>query len=323
MDQAKYSAMSIPEMFDKAFYIHRKHIGTSALYMLVVSLISTAVGLLIGFLSILPLFMFVMSNEMFGYGVLETGTYIKFAIIAFLFILLMSTLQYISHSGIILIGSNSFLNKRNDIGSALEGMFKNIPRVLSVVLAGALLFLPVAAVLVGIIIVLIKNYQITQFISPNIFYLIGIIASSCALAIWYVFFMTIHVFSIHVAILEKLTFFKALKRSRELVKGRFWRTLGSYLLFLIVVSIVTYSIYTIVGLIFGIIILLLKSMDFNELIISLSLLGNLLLYPIQIIISIFIGPLAGIFLTIFYYNQRFRKDAYDIELNLMQLKNIQ
>lgn len=325
MDSIKYSAMSITEMFDKAFYVHKNNIGTSALYMLVANIISVAIGLLVGFISIIPLSLVMINNEMLGYGIVETGIYVRFAIIFFLFMLLMLSLQYISQSGVILIGSNGFLKQKTDIGKALEGMFKNIPRVLSVILAGALLFAPITAVIVGILIALISNYQLTQFIPElgGTFYIIGIILCIVAFVIWYVFFMTIHAFSIHVAVLEKLTFFKALKRSRELIKGRFWRTLGSVILFSLVVAAISYSIYLILGFIVGIIFLLIGSSGIDEsLLVTMSMISNLLMYPVQIVVALFIGPISGIFLTIFYYNQRFKKDAYDIELNLTQLKNV-
>lgn len=318
MDFSRFSIMSITEILDRTFDIHKKNIGTSALYMFVLSIISIVVGLIFVFVGMVPLTMIMGSISMLGYGASDVQVFIWIAVMFVVLGVVFYAIELVRQSGVIIIGSNGFLKKKTDIGNAMEGMFRNIPRMLSVILAGTLLFIPVVIVFGGVMIAFIRNYEITY----SVFSLIGIIVSGLILLVWFIYFMTVHIYSAHTAIIEKLTFFKALKRSRVLVKNNFWKTLGSYVLFALVVGTVSFSIYTVLGIIAGIIYLILGSSGINQnLLTMLLMLGNILRIPIQIIISLFIGPLTGIFITILYYNQRFKKNGYDIELNLMELKN--
>jgi len=318
MDYSRFSIMSISEILDKAFDIHKKNIGTSALYMFVLSIISIVVGLIFVFVGMVPLTMMMGSISMLGYGVTDVQVFIWIAVMFVVFGVVFYSLELIRQSGIIIIGSNGFLKRKTDVGEAMEGMFRNIPRMLSVMLAGTLLFIPLVIIFGGVMIAFIRNYEITYSTAS----LVGILVSGLILFVWFTYFMTVHIYSAHAAIIEKLTFFKALKRSRELVKNNFWKTLGIYILFALVVGAVSFSIYTIFGIIAGVIYLILSSSGINQnLMTMLLMLGNILRIPMQIIVTLFVGPLTGIFITILYYNQRFKKNGYDIELNLMELKN--
>lgn len=88
------------------------------------------------------------------------------------------------------------------------------------------------------------------------------------------------------------------------------------------VSAISFSIYSIFALIGGIIYALISSSSLDsELLAMLLMLGNIARTPLQLLVSLFVSPISGIFMTILYYNMRFEKEGYDIELNISRLKN--
>ncbi len=316
MNFEKYGTMSIAKMLDKSVYLHKRSIGTSALYLFVISILIFVIGLISSFIIILP-FSVLMTKGLFLGSMFEIGFFVSI----FMFVLIIAVLYYsldaIRQSGIIIVGSNGFLDRRADVSDAIMGAFKNIHRVLSVIIAGAILFLPVLLVCGGIIALILLNYTYGTWLINSMLILITIIFITA-----FIYFMTIHAFSIQIAIIEKAYFFKALKKSRQLVKGRFWRTLWCFISSNISVSLISLSIYSVFTLIGGIIYALLGSSNLNgELQAVLLMLGNIARIPIQLLVSLFVSPISGIFMTVLYYNMRFEKEGFDIELNISRLKN--
>ncbi|WP_352419006.1 glycerophosphoryl diester phosphodiesterase membrane domain-containing protein [Proteiniborus sp.] len=319
MNEERYRVMSIAQMLDKAIYLHKKTIGTSALYLFVMSILIAVVGIIFSFIIILPFSVLMTRNIFLGYGTFESGYSMSILMLTLIIVALFYSLESIKQSGIITIGSKEFLGNKVDISDAIMSAFKNILRVLSVIIAGVILFLPVFLVYGWIIISILSDYRYGLSLSNP-----GIILVSIIFMIAFIYFLTIHAFSIQVAILEKNYFFKALKRSRALVKGRFWKIFGCFISSSLTLAFINISIYAIFALIGGIIYAVLGSSNIqSEVMATLLMIGNIVRIPLQMLVSYFVSPISGIFATILYYNTRFKKEGYDIELNILRIKDEQ
>lgn len=320
MNEERYEVMPVTQILDKAVDVHKKAIGTSALYLFVMSILIGVVGFIFSFIILLPFSVLMTRNLIIGYETFEAGYYMSILLIVMVIATLFYSLESINQSGIITIGSKRFLGKKVDISDAIMSAFKNILRILSVIVAGAILLLPVFLICGGMIIAIISNYGYS--LGRETIAIIGIIVVMIIFTIAFIYFMTIHAFAIHVAIIEKKYFLKALKRSRELIKGRFWKILGSIASSSLVVTFINISIYTVFALLGGVIYAILSSVNIHsEVLAMLLMIGNIVRIPLQTLVSYFVSPIAGIFTTILYYNMRFEKEGYDIRLNIPMIKD--
>lgn len=318
MGEERFRMMSITHMLDKSVYLHKKNLGTSALYLFVMSILATVIGVIFLFIVLLPSALFMTtSNMMLGNNMFELGYFMSISVLVLIIVSLFYSISSIEQSGIIIIGSNGFLGKRVDVSDAITSAFKNMLRVLSVVLAGAIILSPLFLICGGIL------FQVLLNLTPDTWgFYAGLIITSIIFIVVFSYFMVIHAFSFQIAIIEKVYFFKALKKSRMLVKGRFWKTFGCFVSSSLSVSFINLSIYSVFALIGGIIYAILSSSSLNEdTLVLLAMLGNIARTPLQILVSLFVSPISGIFMTILYYNMRFEKEGYDIELNISRLKN--
>lgn len=317
-----YSIMSLTDAMDKTFDIHKKNMGASALYLFLYYIISIIAYFIIFFIGILSfaftaasLFDGFLNDDIFSNS--SSGSIVAISSIFIIVFSIMFLFKLIKEVGIIDIASKSFLNKTVRFEKALGLSFKKIPAVFTLIIAYAIIFLPI---IIGFTVLVIKLDFVLSFYIINkiefwmILLAIGLVAVLIVLS-------TIYMFSIHAVVLEKLYFFKALKRSRILVKNNFWRLFGINILFYMIVLAVTYSIYSFFGVIAGLIIVILKALNVGEATLAvLLMIGNLLRIPLQLIFSLFVSPLGGIFTTVLYYNQRFKNEGYDMKLELENLK---
>ena len=103
-----------------------------------------------------------------------------------------------------------------------------------------------------------------------------------------------------VLLLEDVRGWKAMKRSRELVKGRFWSTFAVVLLVAILTGIVQ-AVF--VGILAGVV-----SVSGNEVALAIAdALG-------QTASGVLITPLSAAVLTVLYFDLRVRKEGFDLEL---------
>ena len=103
-----------------------------------------------------------------------------------------------------------------------------------------------------------------------------------------------------VLLLEDVRGWKAMKRSKQLVKGRFWSTFAVVLLVAILTGIVQ-AIF--VGILAGVV-----SVSGNEVAVAIAdAIG-------QTASSVLITPLSAAVLTVLYFDLRVRKEGFDLEL---------
>lgn len=104
-----------------------------------------------------------------------------------------------------------------------------------------------------------------------------------------------------VIMLESQTAKESRKRSRELVKGFRWQTLGLFVIYFLIQSTLHYATNYLVNLLTG---------SGQSVFLSNSYLHQLAGAPIQILLA----PFPAILTVLIYYNQRIRKEGFDLLL---------
>lgn len=135
----------------------------------------------------------------------------------------------------------------------------------------------------------------------SILYALILVVGFVALVIPGIYLMVALSVSVPVLILEGLKGSKALGRSRDLVKGRWWPTFGAYILGLILVPIV---VGVILGFIFEAVVPETESVTS-----FLALQGTQ-----EAIVDILSAPLQAAVLTVVYFDLRVRKEGFDLQL---------
>lgn len=175
-------------------------------------------------------------------------------------------------------------------GAALRRTLRDYPRLVGVTL---LLFGAVAMVLalpVGVIVVAVTNS------SPGL----GVLGGFLALLALPVAIAAAIAFSLSyaVATVEHVGPVTALRRSRELLRGRIWAALGT----LILVALLTGFITLLIALLFSV------GSAFGE---RVGIVSDAVGATIASLVSI---PLTGNALTLLYFDGRIRREGYDLEL---------
>jgi hypothetical protein len=325
--EESYKIMEKTEVIDKSFGIHKKNLISLAIFVVVYGLIYVVVaigGALIGGVSVMGLI---------GSGIEDPSSVVEMlgkSAGGILIILILGSvflgITLARSVGIINMASNSFLGKKVSVEEAFSVSFKSIPRLIGITIAGMIWFIPFGigmGIIIFLYILIIREIESSYIISSG--FPVGImIATVIMMAIIFFIiysYMTIHRFAIHTAILEDLSFFKALKKSRQLVKGEFWKIFGILMVFYIIVVGIKFSIYALMGEISLIGTLISKFTSGSEEILANTLMASSLSrIPVNLFTAVFVAPVADILVTILYYNQRFKKDGYDLKLRLENIR---
>ncbi|MBU3144263.1 hypothetical protein [Clostridium sp. CF012] len=228
--------------------------------------------------------------------------------------------------GLIKISSQEFLEVRIYASQAVGASFKNFFAVLGVILMEMVLFLPILGVFAAIGYVfynrlqqpllwfgMYDNYGISTIILMIIFALLLIIS---VLA-----YITIFSFSFHAVALENKGVFAALKRSYNLIKGDYFKILGCTILFNLSVYAIIYSLQSFFGVVASVVFMILEFLNIQQDFMSFATMAyNYSSWPISILSWLVISPIGTIMLTYLYYNQRFKKEGYDITLRLNKIQ---
>ncbi len=168
----------------------------------------------------------------------------------------------------------------------------------------------------------------------SIIFLVPVILLGTSLASILVIPLCLAPFSIYFAVrwgfvaetllLEKTNVQNAFKRSSELVRGRWWRVCG----ILVLILLLSAAIHYIFEISLGIIFVLAKSAGGTDLktIIQWAVMetelgsGSLFFYAIMtttdLILKTFIFPIWVIGITLLYFDQRIRKEGFDLEIQV-------
>ena len=152
--------------------------------------------------------------------------------------------------------------------------------------------------------------------------LVSILFIPLCLAPFSIYFAVRWGFIAETLLLEKTNVQNAFKRSSELVRGRWWRVCG----ILVLILLLSAAIHYILEISLGIIFVLAKAAGGTDLktVIQWAVMeteldsGSLLFYAIMtstdLILKTFIFPIWVIGIVLLYFDQRIRKEGFDIEI---------
>lgn len=321
--------LSLSWIMDKAVDIHRKNLLSVTLFQLVFSIISLVVvigSILIGGIVIsIGSIAFINAQS----SPLKTAGIIFAVVASVILIIFISSIVIMSGAGIMETARNGIVERRTMTGEALSFSFRNFLRIISVTAAFILLFLPViglwGGIMWGIYYFFSRNpllytirYNLAQNSVPVIIAAVLLLTMVLTSIIW---FFNIHIFSFHTAVFQRESFFKALSESRRLCRNNFWKVLAYNTLFTLSVTAIYYSIDSFVLVIGALIGLALDFFGINQdMLFYLQTVWVMISWPLRIFEQLFIAPLYGLFISLLYFNLRFKKDGYDLELKLEELR---
>lgn len=288
--------LSTSELLDRTFHLYRNNfwvfVGIAAIPQLFVLLAQVALG----------------AKATTGNPATMQATvwiYILFAIVAAL----------IGHAATVIAVSDLHLERTASIRAAYSvakaSLFRVIWIAFGAVLISILIALPVlvaVGVVIGILGALggrggIDNVMVIRLTSVLVVLLFPLICLR-----WWLSWSLI----VPVTVIEGTGFRATLKRSKALTKGRRLQILGVYLLIAVLITVVSWLIQAPVLLFTGVRVIRDPA--------SIGQGAHLASLLATFISSSLVGALATIALTLFYYDQRVRKEGFDLQLMMAALQ---
>lgn len=308
--------MSLTEIMDKSIEILKKDIKTIVTFNLAywaLCLVGIVGVVLIGVILVAIVIGMKLSTIVIGFVSIILGLGI------FAFVMCFKI-------GLIKISGQEFLEEKIDAGKAITFSLKKILKVLGVLLMEAIMFLPVAGIFTAIGYFFYSKFKNSLlFLGMNDKNEITIIVMTSIIILLFVLsvfaYVTIFSFSFQAVAIENKGVFAALKRSFMLVKGDYFKILGCTILFNLTIYAITSSLQSFIAIVAGMIYMLLKFLNIQqELLAYATMMYNFLQWPISLLSGLVISPLLTIMMTHLYYNQRFKKEGYDILLKLNKIE---
>ena len=304
--------MNAAELMDRAVHVYKKSFGRQLAFSAIFGVITYVVSVVLFTIILVILFSVTAFSPIFGGGIAYgSGMILSVLMLALIIVLPLVFLWYaISSAGHCAIAGTAFF------GYKAKFPFRQLPhmvgRIFCTLLAQAVASLPFVGV--AVLLVVTGIFQTLFARMPWVFVLINSV-----FLILYMFYLNVFSLSIAVAVFERKTFFNALIRSWQLIKGEYWKIAGIRLVW--VVS--TFFIYMALS---GVLVLfnmlvggLAATMNIGPAGAVLVGISSLLTMIVSIVVPFIIGPLDGIFHATLYFNQRIKREGLDIEARLGRL----
>lgn len=318
------AVMNISEVMDRSIDVLKKNIKSIILFSLGYGAIIfgvTLVLIIVGAISIAVLSNFTSTSMVVVSGIILTLLGI------FLFSFYLS-----SHAGMVKISSQDFLNEQVAAHDAIKASFKVIPKLFCIVFLAILMFLPIAGIFGAVVyfwfdkikdsMLALEVYevfgaeQIMLIIFPIV---LAIVAVFCitAFSAWFSFV-------IQAVTVEKTGIIGSIKKSFTLVRKNFWSIFWCIILFNLTIFAFKSSLDGFLGILTTIFYFLEKFLDIKQDFITyVTTIYSLLSWPITILYTLIITPIGTIMMSNLYFNQRFKKEGYDLQLRLIEIQNNQ
>lgn len=304
--------MNLAEIMDRSIDKLKKHIKTIALFSLVYGFIS--IVLVFAFVLIGTIFYLVSARTASEYSVPWLGL--------FLIAVLSITISQSYNVGLIRISSQDILDEKISFEDAIKLAFKSIPRVFGIAAVTIVAFLPVVGIFAAIVHFMYGGFNNITFLleydSASI--VVGVIIVIAALFVYYLF-STILSFSIYGVAIEGKGVFASIMHSYQLIKNNYWKVFGSLLLFSLTVYAFRSTIESFFLMVINLLYLILKllSVKPNYLVFT-YMLTSVGRWPLSILSWLVITPIGTIMTSFLYFNQRFKKEGYDLTLRLREIE---
>ncbi|MCL1999607.1 MAG: glycerophosphoryl diester phosphodiesterase membrane domain-containing protein [Turicibacter sp.] len=305
--QSDLLPMNAATLMDRVFDVYKATFKFQMAFSIVVNIISILFVFTLGIV-------FAMAIGVVANLLVFSDDFMVFVVLAVLVMILPLYLiwTYFATSGHILISKYAFFNE--PVNLPMHDAFAALFRVIGATFAQIILSLPWLLIAGGAAYYLFLSLEYGLiYNAPTALIVILVLA----FVVSYLVYSNIFALLIPVAIFDKCTFFSAVARSYQLIKENFWRILGLRLLWFVLAFILSYSAQGLALL------LLAATTDFaGE---NLSVLyfflasGTLQLY-VSLFVGLLIQPIDGILTALIYFNQRIKKEGFDIFVALMRLK---
>jgi hypothetical protein len=308
--------MSLSEIMDKSIEVLRKHVKSIALF---------TIGY--GIIAFIAVFLIIIVGTIVS--ALTAGLFQNFWVMGISLVLigiLASAFGLSLYAGTIKIASQEFTGEEVFAQDAIKASFKSIFKVFGIIFLGVVLFIPIGAVIWVIgkffyyafdrTMLNIYMYEGRQllYIIPPIVFLLTVVFIIMAYITWFSF-------ALNVLVIEKKGVWGCTKRSFSLIKNNYWRIFGCTLLFSLTVFALRSSIDTLMALISGIIYLIFKFLNISQDFLAFfTMVYSYASWPINLITWMVISPIGIIMISMLYFNQRFKKEGYDMTLKLKEIQ---
>lgn len=315
------SVMNVSEVMDKSIDVLKKNIKTIVVFSLGYGLIAlgvTIVLLIIGGISIV----FIPKDT-------STSMTVVFSILFALAGIFIFSFYIASNAGLVRISGQEILKEQVAAHDAIKTSLKSIPKLFCIVFLGILMFLPIAGIFAAIIYFLIKNIKDSMLLfdiygAREIMLIIFIVLIAIAAVFCITAFLTWFCFVIQALIVEKTGIIGSIKKSFILVRNNFWSIFWCLILFNITIFALKVSIDSFLAILTTIFYFLEKFLNINQDFITyVSTIFTMLRWPLSILYTLIITPIGTIMISTLYFNQRFKKEGYDLQLRLMEIKQNQ
>jgi hypothetical protein len=310
--------MGIAEIMDRSIEILRKYIKT-----ILVHSIGYGVLLIVCFIALI-----IGGGILGSIGVLMLGPFFGIPAILLLIIAVFSFLTA-SSIGIIRIAGQEFLDYRIQASQAIKSSFKSIPRIMGIFTLAIIIYIPVMGGFWAVGYFLVNAFESSMIIvnassSMGILFIVLMAILALGFGLVTLGYYTILSLSFQTAAIENKGTIASMKRSYYLVKGSFWRILGCVVLFYLTVYAIRASLTSFLGLIMGILYIVMDFLSIKQNFIGLiGLVYANFKWPLDILFWAVISPVSTIMMSLLYFNQRFKKEGFDIYLRLGALKQNQ
>lgn len=307
--------MGFAEIMDSSIDILRKHVKTIVFYNIGVSILAFIAIFALVFISILAM----LPGAFYGSSS-------SIWVLVFLLVVVSLSVSLSVNVGIIRIASQYFNQEPIFAYDAIKLAVKKSPVVFGLILIIALLFVPVVAAAIALFMAITKGIELSfvGFTNPDlvkistILFIVALILAVVLIAVGY---FTIFCFALQAITIENLGVGESVKRSYRLVRGNYLRILGYNVLIFATIYIINVSLESFLGIILSVLFMVLKFMNLQQdFLLFFTATFSQVNWPLTLLSWLVITPVGTIMLTSLYFNQRFKKEGYDIVIRFNHIQ---
>jgi hypothetical protein len=315
------AVMNISEVMDRSIDVLKKNIKSIILFSLGYGAIIFGVTFVL--IIVVAIGMAILSKLL---SAVVLGIILTFLGI-FLFSFYLS-----SHAGMVKIASQDFLNEQVAAHDAIKASFKIIPKLFCIVFLAMLMFLPVAGIFGAVIYFLFDKIKDSMLVfevygalgAKQIMLIILPILLALAVIFCTTAFSTWFCFVVQAVTVEKAGIIGSIKKSFTLVRKNFWSIFWCIILFNLTTYVFRSSLDGLLGILTTIFYFLEKFFNIKQDFITyMTTIFSMLRWPVSILYTLVIMPIGTIMMSNLYFNQRFKKEGYDLQLRLMEIQKNQ
>lgn len=313
--------MSFAEVMDESIEILKKYIKTIVLFKLAYGIVYMIVAVILGIAGALII---TLSSGLSLGG--NFGNIFGVIMLALFFISIITSLALSSNIGIIKIAGQRYTGEEIYTAEALKYSFKSIFRVFGIVLVTIILLIPAAIVFGGLIYFLYKNYNYLFFVNMS-FGLKGVLPIIALVILFlvgtmvFIAYTTWIGFSLHALAIENKGVIESIERSFYLVKNNFWKLFKYGIIIFLSMFAIQISISSLFGILLSLFYLVLKLLNLQQdLVAYFTLAVTYIRWPLNLISWLITSPIGTIMTALIYFNQRFIKEGYDVEIMINKLE---